>query len=381
MTAALAVVGAPGAMALRPASLDDAIKLAERLAGNPTLPGEFQKPNAILLVILKASDLGLSVAQAFEGLHVIKGRIVMSSAMACGLVIRDPLCESFECTEETPERVAYQARRAGSKRVVEGSFTLAEAKAAGLIKPESNWAKFPMDMLHARARARCARRGFPDLLLGMPPMREDVEDGAIDLVDNGGKWEAPPPAAAPPSAPRPQAPQPTAAKPAPAAKPAAAPPATSKPIVDTTATPVGPAASKPAPAPASTPAPAPSVYPSTGSPVLDDIMTALRGKIERAPTLADLKMLVPEIQALPTAQRDELRIPYKAQAELLERMAKAPKTTANTTTRAAAPPPPAEAPRPVWGEPGYEEAEPADGAPPPVEREVGSDDEDPGVAP
>lgn len=300
----LVVAPGPNAMMLRPASLDDAIKLSEKLAGNPTLPQEFQKANSILLIILKAADLKLSVAQAFEGLHVIKGRVVMSSAMATGLVIRDPLCEYFECVSETDEEVIYETKRVGGKKPIRGSFTVAQAKAAGLWKPDSNWQKFTSDMLHARARARCARRAYPDLLLGMPPMREDVEDGVIELTENGGKWEAPPPPvgkSAPTSSARgPSGTPPTVSSAGTDGNRGTEP----KPVVETTATPVD----------------------QEPSQILADMVEAILKRLEAVKTPADLSAILPDITSLPPAERAQLRGPYRAAQELLLRMAAAPKT-------------------------------------------------------
>jgi hypothetical protein len=176
------------------------MNLAERLANNPTLPAEFQKPQSILLIILKAADMGLSVAQAFAGLHVINGRVTMASALQVGLVRRSKsVFRYFRCIEDTATRVTYETQRTDEDKPQTASFELQEARDAGLVKPGSGWAKFQSDMLHARAAARLCRRAYQDVLLGMPPVREEVLDGVVDLQeDANGQWTAPPvPAAAP----------------------------------------------------------------------------------------------------------------------------------------------------------------------------------------
>src|SRR6185436_15012652 len=53
---------------LRPQTLEQAIMLVTKLAGASILPPALREPQNLLLVILKADDLGLSVGQALDGL-------------------------------------------------------------------------------------------------------------------------------------------------------------------------------------------------------------------------------------------------------------------------------------------------------------------------
>jgi hypothetical protein len=352
-TALTTALASPGStmmlsLALRPASLEQAMALAERLSGNPTLPAEFQKPASILLIILKAADMGLSVAQAFAGLHVIKGRVTMASTLCVGLVRRDKsVCRYFRVVEDTGTKVTYETQREGDPSPVRASFEVDEAKKAGLWKDDSNWVKFTGDMLHARAAARLCRRVYQDLLLGMPPLREDVEDGAMDLQeDPPGQWSAPP-----------------MAKPQPVAQPVTKPvtmaqtPVTAQQPIEVAATPV-PAAPVPA-------APVPTSQQAHAQMVADQLVGSMLDRIEAAKSVRELEALVPDMQALPEAARAALRVPYRAAKEVFLRMAQAPASTPNTTGR-----------KPVWSEPGYPEAPPA-AAPPPAdeERRPGEDDE------
>lgn len=49
----------------------------------------------------------------------------------------------------------------------EATYTIEEAKGAGLVRPGSQWVKGPQDMLWARAISRAARRFAPHVTLGM----------------------------------------------------------------------------------------------------------------------------------------------------------------------------------------------------------------------
>jgi len=47
------------------------------------------------------------------------------------------------------------------------SFSIQEAKSAGLYRQGGPWSKFPKDMLFARALSRLARQLFPDVIKGV----------------------------------------------------------------------------------------------------------------------------------------------------------------------------------------------------------------------
>jgi len=72
----------------------------------------------------------------------------------------------FRCVESTDERAAYSTQRKGDPEPTTLTFTLAQAKQAGLVQAGGNWAKYPAAMLRARASSALARDVYPDLLLG-----------------------------------------------------------------------------------------------------------------------------------------------------------------------------------------------------------------------
>jgi len=61
----------------------------------------------------------------------------------------------------------FETKRKGQNKPFTLTYTLDQAKLAGLIKPRSNWEKAPQDQLVARASSKLARLIYPDLLAGM----------------------------------------------------------------------------------------------------------------------------------------------------------------------------------------------------------------------
>lgn len=191
------------AIQLRPQSLDDADRISDSLKGCALLPPQLRERPAIYLMCHTAAELGLSIAQAVRGIHIINGKPVVSADLMAGLCLsRRDVCKYFRYISESPEGVTYETWRVGDDSPRQASFTKLEAQAAGLLgKNDSNWAKYPMDMLHARAKARLARRVYPDLIFGIVS-REEMDDGAVmDMVETAaGVYTAPPPAEKQPKA-------------------------------------------------------------------------------------------------------------------------------------------------------------------------------------
>ena len=69
----------------------------------------------------------------------------------------------------------------------QASFTIEDAKQAGLIKPDSPWEKYPTDMLLNRATSRAYKRLCPDIFMQSVYVRGEISDNAlIDVIDVDG---------------------------------------------------------------------------------------------------------------------------------------------------------------------------------------------------
>src|SRR4029077_16390834 len=88
--------------------------------------------------------------------------------------------------ETTTTRAIAAGRRQGTDRVGRVTWTLDDAKRAGLAG-QPNWRTYPAEMLRARASAALARAMFADVTLGIPAV-EEVDD----QTDNGPALEVAP---------------------------------------------------------------------------------------------------------------------------------------------------------------------------------------------
>jgi hypothetical protein len=65
------------------------------------------------------------------------------------------------------------------------SYTIEEAKNAGLVKDGSGWAKYPARMLEWRCVAFCARIVFSDIIGGVYTP-EEISTGEVEVYEDGG---------------------------------------------------------------------------------------------------------------------------------------------------------------------------------------------------
>lgn len=176
--------------AYTPTSFDQAMKIAEAFAKSGMLAG-FQSKEQVLLVMAVGAELGIPATTALRGIHVISGKPVMSADLMVARVLASPACEFFRCIETSDNSATYETKRRGDPAMRQ-SFSMADAKRAGVVKGGSNWEKYPRMMLRHRAASELARLVYPDVVMGIYVEGEVVENG------NGAATVEPLTAAPPP---------------------------------------------------------------------------------------------------------------------------------------------------------------------------------------
>jgi hypothetical protein len=147
-------------------------------------------------------ELGLAPMQALTGIYVVKGRPAMAADMMVALCVSRPsVCRYFRCVQTTDQVAEYETLRHGDPAPTRISFSMADAKHAGL--GGGNWGAYPAVMLRHRAASQLARAVYPDLIMGL---YEEDEARAIDMRETTPSVYAP--VSAPPPPP-PAAPEPT----------------------------------------------------------------------------------------------------------------------------------------------------------------------------
>ena len=167
---------------LTPKSLDEAMRFADILAKSSIVPKDFSgNPGNILVAIQWGLELGLQPMQAMQNIAVINGRPALWGDAVIALVRSSPLCEYIYETDDG-ETATCRVKRRGEEEQVR-TFSMADAKIAGLLGKAGPWTQHPKRMRQMRARAFALRDVFPDVLRGMPVAEEvrDMEPAERDM--------------------------------------------------------------------------------------------------------------------------------------------------------------------------------------------------------
>lgn len=119
--------------------------------------------SGILSIVLYARELGLPPLQAiFGGMRNIQGNVELSPRLMNSMIRKAGHKLNIKsCTDEV---CTIEGIRGDTNEKYETSYSIADAKKAGLIRAGSGWEKFPSDMLFARCLSRIARRLFADII-------------------------------------------------------------------------------------------------------------------------------------------------------------------------------------------------------------------------
>ena len=186
MTDLVPVAHGTGRITLAPDSFEDAWKVAGHLAVTSFVPKGLRGDRAaVFAAIVWASEVGVGVIQALNGVHVIEGSVSVKPEMMRALIRRAG--HGLEVVESTPERCVIVGERADTGEKGTGSFTIKEAQVAGLTG-KAVWKQYPADMLLARATSRLGRSLFSDVIAGISYTPDEVmgggsmDDDAVEAI-------------------------------------------------------------------------------------------------------------------------------------------------------------------------------------------------------
>lgn len=176
---------------LRPRTFEEAYRFANLMASSDLVPKEFRNnPANVLLAVQLGHEVGLNPMQAIQSIAVINGRPCMWGDAVLGIVQASGLLEVINESVENDTGICT-VKRKGNEPLTR-SFSMEEAKKAGLIERGAVWKTYPKRMLQMRARSFALRDGFADVLKGLH-VREEVEDfDPGEAVEVGRESLAPP---------------------------------------------------------------------------------------------------------------------------------------------------------------------------------------------
>lgn len=162
---------------LSPQTFEQALTFSKYLADSDLVPKDFKgKPANCLIAMQWGMELGLKALQAIQNLAIINGRPSLWGDAVIAIVRGSPLCEYVNESDDG-ETATCRVKRKGEPEQVR-TFSMADARAAGLAGKQGPWTSYPRRMRQMRARAFALRDVFPDVLRGMPIAEELMDTPA-----------------------------------------------------------------------------------------------------------------------------------------------------------------------------------------------------------
>jgi hypothetical protein len=127
----------------------------------------------VFSIAMFARELNIPIMSAlFGGMANIMGKITIAPQLMNAMIRKAGHKLKIDSNDQ---RCIIEGTRKDTGEKCEVSFSLEDARKAGLVKPNGGWEKYPSDMCFARALSRLARRLFPDVI-GMAYVESEIED-------------------------------------------------------------------------------------------------------------------------------------------------------------------------------------------------------------
>src|SRR6266702_428183 len=165
------------------AVVSDVINVANLINDTDFVPAEYRGNGpAVAAAMLTGRELGIGPMMSLRHVQIVKGVPTLSAEYKRARVLAAG--HDFEVEEHTTQRCRVRGRRAGTSRWLTCTFTMDDAKTAGLLAPSRSgkpgaWQTRPRRMLFARAGSELCDFIFADVVNGLPTA-ELVADGAED---------------------------------------------------------------------------------------------------------------------------------------------------------------------------------------------------------
>ena len=169
-----------------PKSTAEAMELAKTLASSQLIPKAFQqRPGDVFVAMMWSHSLGIPIVQGLQGIAVINGKpSLYGDALLAVCMGSGQMADIEETVTGSADNLTATCKvtRRGKPTPVVSTFSIADARAAGLLGKPGPWKQYTSRMLKMRARAFALRDAFPDVLSGIASAEEmqDVEGMATE---------------------------------------------------------------------------------------------------------------------------------------------------------------------------------------------------------
>jgi hypothetical protein len=156
--------------ALAPSTYQEARDFAQMIANSDMVPKDYKgRPGNVMVAMQWGAEIGLGPLQAMQNIAVINGRPSIWGDAALALVRGHPACvavrEGVEGEGDARHGWCEVTRKGDQPQ--RRSFSIGDAKKAGLWGKAGPWQQYPDRMLQLRARGFAIRDVFPDALRGV----------------------------------------------------------------------------------------------------------------------------------------------------------------------------------------------------------------------
>ena len=175
-------------------TLDDMWRFANCVAKSGLAPKGVETPEAIVVAVQMGAEIGLTPMASLQNIAVINGRpslwgdAMLAVCRASGVFDESQFEEIVGDTKAT-----CTVCRIGGKPITR-SFSIEDAKRAGLLGKSGPWSQYTQRMLQLRARSFALRDGFGDFLRGtdtpdrLGPRRATAEGWLTPGTVQAGAW-------------------------------------------------------------------------------------------------------------------------------------------------------------------------------------------------
>lgn len=165
--------------AIIPQNVEEVFRLATAIAKSGLAPSTMRTPEALTVAILHGAEIGLPPMMAVQKIAVVNGRPALWGDAVPALLLSKGfrIDETVSGADDERAATCTVTRPDGAK--IGRSFSVADAKIAGLWGKAGPWKQYPDRMLMMRARGYAARDGAADVLAGLY-IAEEVQD--IDIT-------------------------------------------------------------------------------------------------------------------------------------------------------------------------------------------------------
>jgi hypothetical protein len=154
--------------------VDGMFRFAQCYLQSGYCPPAFKRPQQLVIAWAQALELGLTPLQAIQGMSVVNNRIGLMGDLALAMVEASGLLRdiSKEYSGEGDSLVCTVTIQRKGRKPHAYSFSVEEARAAGLLDRSPVWRTYPKRMTYYRALGFALRDEFSDVLKGIKTVEE-----------------------------------------------------------------------------------------------------------------------------------------------------------------------------------------------------------------